>query len=103
MPNFRMLAPTNVGAQNMTNNGRPYSAAPGSVLDVVDADAQVLAAAGWVKVAFSGPTSARPTIGAPSGPYFTAARGTHFLDTTLNALIVFDGATWRSPISGASV
>jgi hypothetical protein len=103
MPNFRLLPPVNVGVQNMTVNGRAYSGAPGSVADVIDADAGVLAAAGWTKVAFSGPTSARPTIGAAAGPYFVAAPGLHFVDTTLNLEIVFDGATWRNPINGNAV
>jgi hypothetical protein len=62
-----------------------------------------LAANGWVKIAVSGPTSARPTTNESSGPYFVAARGLHFVDTTLGALIVFDGATSRNPITGAAV
>jgi hypothetical protein len=81
MPNFRMLPPVAVGAQTINVNGRAYSAAPGSVVDVIDADAQVLASNGWTKIAFSGPTS----------------------DTTINALVVWDGATWRNPVTGAGV
>ena len=92
---FRMLPAVAVGDQTININSRSYSGAPGSVADVNNSDAQVLAAAGWTKIAFSGPTTSRPTIGAPSGPYFTAARGTHFLDTTIGALIVWDGQqTW---------
>jgi hypothetical protein len=70
---------------------------------VNDSDAHVLAANGWTKVAFSGPTSARPTVNAANGPYYVASRSMFFVDTTLNAVIVFDGATWRNPITGASV
>src|ERR1700722_19436113 len=91
MQNFRMLPPVAVGAQTVTHHGRSYTAAPGQTLDVPDADAQVLAAAGWCKVAFSGPTASRPTTSQANGSYFTAARGTRFLDTTLNAVIIFDG------------
>jgi hypothetical protein len=103
MPTFRMLPPVAVAVQTMAVNGRSYSAAPGTVVDVPDADGQVLAAAGWTKVAFSGPTTSRPTTSAANGNYFLAARGLSFLDTTLNALIVFDGLTWRNPATGAAV
>jgi hypothetical protein len=32
-----------------------------------------------------------------------SAPGVHFLDTTINKFIVFDGVTWRDPTSGAAV
>ena len=77
-------------------NGGVYSAAAGSAIDVPDFDAVTLGANGFVRVAVSGPTGAR-TAG------FGLGVGTQFFDTTLNELIVFDGATWRSPATGASV
>ena len=89
--NFRMLPPVAAGAQSIAVKGRAYSAAPGSILDVVDADAGGLASNGWTKIAFSGPTSGRPTTNAANGPYFVASPGMHFLDTIINAMIVFDG------------
>jgi hypothetical protein len=100
--NFRMLPPIAVTAQTMTVNGRTYAAAPGSALDVPDFDAGALAANGWIKVAPSGPTSARPTPAATGAPYIGGV-GSHFYDTTLAQLIVFDGATWRNPATGAAV
>lgn len=103
MQSFRILPPVSLGAQTTKVNGRTYTAAPGTFLDVPDADAQVHAAAGWTKVAFSGPTGARPTTNASGGPYGVASRGMFFVDTTLSAVIVFDGATWRNPITGAAV
>jgi hypothetical protein len=59
--NIRLLPPVAATLQTRVFNGRSYSAAPGSVIDVLDADAQELEANGWVPVAPSGPTSARPT------------------------------------------
>lgn|SRR4051794_9796145 len=100
MPAIRMLPPPSVAFQSMTANGRSYSAAPGSTVDVIEGDAQVLGANGWVWITPSGPTSARPVN--KDGPY-AAARGSLFYDTTLGALIVHDGATWRSPATGAAV
>jgi hypothetical protein len=98
-----MLPPSNAAFQITTANGRNYAAAPGTVADVPDFDAQVLAANGWVKVGWSGPTTARPPANqVTAAPYF-AVPGCHFVDTTLAAVIVFDGATWRNPVTGAAV
>ena len=106
MPTYRMLPPTVVAGQpvtsqtNMAVNGRTYAGAPGSVADIPDMDAQVLAANGWVKVAASGATAARPT--ATSAPV-SAAPGVQFWDTTLSKLVVFDGKNWRDPATGNAV
>ncbi len=101
MPTFRMLPPINVGQQAITANGRPYSGTPVTAQDVPDMDAGILAANGWVRVALSGPTTARPSANPTVTPPYTAARGLHFYDTTLGAVVIFDGATWRTP-AGAS-
>jgi hypothetical protein len=103
MANFRMLPPVATSAQSRTVNGRTYSATPGSAIDIFDADAETLSANGWTKVALSGPTSARPSPILGVSPPYLAAPGFLFLDTTIDELIVFDGANWRNPISGASV
>ena len=94
MPNIRVLPPVQVASASITVNGRSYTGAPGSVLDVPDFDANVLTANNWTKVAVSGATSARPT---------NPARGMFFLDTTLAYMVVFDGSLWRNPATGASV
>ena len=106
MPNCRMMPPAVVAGQpvtsqqNMMVNGRTYAATPGSVLDVPDMDGAILVANGWLRVANSGTTAQRPT--STSLP-LRSAPGVHFLDTTINKFIVFDGITWRDPTSGASV
>jgi hypothetical protein len=98
--NIRLLPPVEVAEQTRVVNGRSYTAAPGSTLDVLDSDAQVLMANNWVFVAPSGPTSARPT--GTLGLYSAAAAQT-FFDTTLGKLIVSDGQTWRDPSTGNAV
>jgi hypothetical protein len=96
---WRMLGP--VVAATTIANGRSYSGAPGEAYDVIDSDAAILGANGWTKVCPSGPTSARPPT-AQLGGYW-AARGFKFFDTTINSLIVYDGAAWRDPVTGSFV
>jgi hypothetical protein len=103
MPNVRLLPPVAATQQTVSVNGRTYSGAPGQVLDVPDFDAGVLAANGWTRVAFSGPTASRPTANAANGPYGVAAPGMQFMDTTLGYIVVFNGAEWINPASGAAV
>jgi hypothetical protein len=77
-----------------------YTASPGSVIDVLDADAEQLEANGWIAVAPSGPTSARPagTLG-----LYQASPGQLYYDTTISKLIISDGQTWRDPSTGNAV
>ena len=106
MPNYRMMPPAVVAGGPVTSqssmvvNGRNYSGSPGSVADIPDMDAQVLGANGWIKIAPSGATAARPT--ATSAPV-NAAPGTQFWDVTLSKLVVFDGKAWRDPSNGNAV
>jgi hypothetical protein len=94
----RLLPPASGPMQSMVVNGRNYAAQPGSAIDAPDMDSGGLQAAGWIYVSPSGPTSARPTgtVG-----LYPAVAGARFFDTTLGELIVFDGATWRDPVTGA--
>jgi hypothetical protein len=94
----RLLPPTNVQQQTIIANGRSYSSTPGHAVDVLDDDAAVLSANGWLRVAFSGPTTARPTssLGNGSAP----ARGAVFYDTSISKIAIWDGATWRSRSTG---
>jgi hypothetical protein len=98
--NIRLLPPTGAAYQTIAVKGRSYTAAPGSFLDVMDSDAQVLAANGWVWVSPSGPTSARP---AGTLPPYAAVPGVTFFDKSINKYIIFDGASWRDPANGNSV
>jgi hypothetical protein len=115
--NIRLLGPTNAQTQTMTFNGRTYSAAAGQPLDVPDFDAGNLEAAGWIRVAMSGPSSGRPTntVGTATAkdanghwvpgalPQTILYPGVNFFDTTLGYVIMWDGATWRNPSTGNSV
>ena len=103
MATFRMLPPTGLSQLNRTVNGRTYSAAPGSAIDIVDCDAEVLSANGWTKIALSGATSARPSTTLNGSPPYHATAGFHYVDVTLGKVIVFDGLTWRDPITGNAV
>jgi hypothetical protein len=95
-----LMPPVEPSHQTYVINGRSYTAAPGSFLDVYDADAQELEANGWVAVAPSGPTSARP-VGRLG--LYQSAPGQLFFDTTINKLIISDGQTWRDPANGNAV
>lgn len=100
--NIRLLPPSNVKNQTVTlSSGRVYRATPGTVLDAPDFDAPHLEANGWFKVAPSGTTAMRPTVASPV-PY-TLRDDLWFLDTTLGYMIVYDGAAWRNPSTGAAV
>jgi hypothetical protein len=103
MATFRMLPPTGICQLNRIVNGRTYSSAPGAAIDIVDFDAGVLSANGWVKVALTGPTSARPSTNPNGTPPYLATAGLHYVDTTLDKVVVFDGATWRDPLTGSAV
>ena len=100
--NTRVFPATALIYQTLTANGRSDTGTPGQVLDVPDFDAQILGACGWTCIAPSGPTSSRPTTNGSTAPY-AAGKGTLFYDTTLGAMIVYDGATWRNPTNGAAV
>lgn len=80
-------------AKTGTANGRSYSVAPGSFADVPDHDATILLANGFISAGPVGATAARPA---------TAMAGATFLDTTVGAVVISDGAgTWRNVATGA--
>jgi hypothetical protein len=94
MATIRLLPPLDVKFQTLTTNGRNHSAAPGVVHDVIDFDADSLGGNGWTRVGEVGATAQRPV---------NPARGKLFTDTSVGAMIIFDGATWRNPATGAAV
>lgn len=99
---FRLLPP--VGATSSTTaNGRSYNPAASAYADVKYQDADILEANGWTHVAVVGPTADRPPVRGPSsGQPAAATRGLKYLDTTLAALLVFDGTIWRDALTGAA-
>jgi|SRR5882672_1294991 len=98
---IRVLPPPDVARQTLAINGRTYTAAAGSFLDVAaDADAYELTANGWVFVGLSGTTAARPTVNSAPQPLQPSMR---YFDTTLSKTIFWDGAVWRDPLNGNSV
>lgn len=105
MANIRVFPPPDGLHNSITINGRTYTAAPGSYLDMPDFDAQVACSSGWTAVTAPGtqvgPTASRPTS-SPSGRGPADLRGLVFIDTTLGAVICHDGLTWRNVLTGAS-
>jgi len=91
---MRIMPPAN-GATT-TVNGRTYTCAAGSTVDVPDHDALVLESNGWTLVAQHG---ANTTALRPTNP----VKNSTYLDTTLGFVIKFDGKVWRNPVSGAAV
>ena len=84
--------------QSAAGSRRYYTAAAGSYADVTALDANVLGSQGFLQVGNgSGPTSLRPNlIGDPQAPGF------QYLDTTLGLIVVWNGAGWVNPVTGAT-
>jgi hypothetical protein len=80
----------------ITVNGRKYTCALGSTIDVIDQDAAVMMANGWTTASVGGvgSTSNRPT---------NPVQGQEFHDTTLGYTIKYEGRNWRNPSTGAIV
>jgi|GEM_PF-6878291 len=84
----RVMPPGNPASGTATHvNKTVYSATPGQMLDVSDADAQVLAGAGWYVVGSVGPTSARQATVVPTAPVH--------VDTTIGKTVYSDGVSYR--------
>jgi len=92
--NIRMMPP-GLGSNSIKVNGRTYTCAVGSTVDVPDFDAAVLFANGWIAT----PGGVGPTTARPSNP----PANTQFNDTTVGSVVAWDGKTWRHVQSGASV
>jgi hypothetical protein len=109
------MVPANGTAQQVTNgvvvtttvNGRSYSCAVGSTIDVPEFDAPALQARGlFVRLDTSGPTSQRPAYppNANSDARIAASPiGYRMIDTTLGVAICFNGAAWVNVVTGAIV
>jgi hypothetical protein len=95
MMTVRMIPPA-TGSNSITVNGRTYTAAVNSTIDVPDFDAWVMTANNWIATTKFGDG---PTASRPANPGINM----HYLDTDLNAAIVFDGLVWRNELTGAQV
>jgi hypothetical protein len=75
------------------------------MLDLPDHQAEYLAANGWLKIGTVGSTASRPSSSIANGGagVYTAQANSHHVDTTLGVLVIFDGAAWRNPLTGAVV
>ena len=93
----RVMPPADGLHPAITVNGRSYTCAVGSTLDVPDQDAMVMTANGWTRVAGIGAVGA--TASRPASP----VKNQVFHDTTLGYDIVWDGKAWRNPATGAAV
>jgi hypothetical protein len=91
--NIRMFPASYSPQAQIVCGVRSHRDTPGTLVDVPPADAWSLI--GWTPIAPSGPTSERPTTSSRAGSWY--------IDTTLNAAIVFDGNAWRNPITSALV
>ena len=80
----RVMPPASGLQPSITVNGRSYTCALGSTLDVPDQDAQIMLANGWTPGTAGqvGATAARPTA---------TAKGLEFHDTTLGKTLIHDG------------
>jgi hypothetical protein len=75
---------------------RYYNATPGQTIDAIDLDANTLNSQGFAAIGdSSGPTSVRPNN------IYLRPGWTH-IDTTIPAVVAWDGATWRNVITGAT-
>ncbi|WP_315792251.1 MULTISPECIES: hypothetical protein [unclassified Bradyrhizobium] len=89
------------GPNPITVNGRTYSCAVGSTIDVPDFDHFVMSANGWTNLA--GNAAVLATVGTTASRPANPSKGQTFHDATLNLTIAFDGKTWRNPATGAAV
>lgn len=103
MQSIRVFPPTD-GRSPITVGGRSYDPSAAAYVDVEYPIAGALSANGWTKFAQVGTTSERPPVRGPSsGNPIIASPGVPFIDTTLGAVIAFDGRVWRNVLTGAAV
>ena len=82
-------------------NGRTFTAVAGTTVDAAPQDARVLQANNWFNVGGKDCVGVGITAQRPAAS--TIAAGNIYADTTTGNLIVWDGATWRNPVTGAAV
>jgi hypothetical protein len=86
MATVRFTPPASNGAVTIKVNGRTYTCAQAATIDVPDFDAAIMAGNGWINLGdLVGTTAQRPT-GVPIG--------TRYSDTSLSAIVVWNGKSW---------
>jgi hypothetical protein len=88
-----------IGAGAGTPIQRSYSASGGGFIDAVGdpgVDASTLVSQGFIAIGGSGTTAQRPNGAGFLKPGFV------YVDTTLSLVVVWDGANWRNPVTGAT-
>jgi hypothetical protein len=99
MPNLRVM-PTATSPNPFTIPGttRKYTGTVGSFVDVPDFDASILVGAGWVT---STPRTSQ--VGATAARPLNPSRNQQFLDTTVGAILIADGAgNWLHSVTGVA-
>ena len=98
MPNVRLMPGLGSASPfKIPGTARTYSCAAGAFIDVPDFDAQILRGAGWVS-----PTRGDGQVGATAARPVRPAQGQQFLDTTVGAILVYDGrGNWLHSVTGA--
>jgi len=100
-----MLPPSNVQKQTLTANGRQYTGVPGNSYDILDTDALILGANGWIDCGPSFATASRPVntvSGQTAASPLALAVGLMIVDLTLNKTGFYDGAAFRD-INGSAI
>jgi hypothetical protein len=89
----------NIGAGTGNPILRSYGAAAGGFIDAIgdpSGDAATLVSQGFLLIGGSGTTAQRPNGAGFLKPGFL------YCDTTASLVVVWDGVSWRNPITGAT-
>ncbi|MFZ3353130.1 MAG: hypothetical protein WA268_19945 [Xanthobacteraceae bacterium] len=87
------------GSPSAINSRTYYNATAGGYVDVFDVAVHNIASQGFI--AFGNSSGAtRPTT-SPGSPNSGLPLGWIHVDTTNDVIVVWDGANWRNPLSGA--
>ena len=97
---MRFLSPATGAASRTGPDGATWNMSPGRVLDFDPNMADLMRQYGWHPIGFSGGTTDRPAA-SDTGPNYVK-RGTQFFDISVGKILIFDGATWRDPATGAA-
>lgn len=87
------VLPPNAAAASITVNGRLYTCAAASFIDVPDHDASIMETNGWTIAAHGG-------VGATAARPATPQKNQLFFDSTLGYSIKWTGKSWINPANG---